>query len=206
MSNPATRIKSNYDEKKVTFCNIQINVDEEIEFNGCKQLTFSNCIIYGANYRFMIRNVGEVIFDNCKFFDFGNRVAECFCVNRFIVKNCFFKNCYFSSEDLNERGGIYSVHDVDYQGMEQIVLENNELHNCYINMRSYWYFCRMTGLFIECPDGTIKEMIVKGNRFTGCQLICNSNHSIALIGKFSANSIVEEDNIATGELTRLFFD
>ena len=50
----------------------------------------------------------------------------------------------------------------------------------------------------------INEMIVKGNRFTGCQCIGNGNYTTALIGRFSANSIVEEDNIATGELTRLF--
>lgn len=197
-------MKSNYDEKLVTFSNVELHFNETINFNGCEKVMFINCKLYGGNHRIVFNNVGTVIFEGCTVCDFTDKVAECHSSNRFVVKKCIFNKCYYSCEYGDERGGVFSVHDFDYQGMEEITLDGNELHNCYIEMRRHRYNYGVSGAFIECPEGQIKKMTVKDNKFTGCQCIGNGNYTAALIGNFYTENLTEENNVAIGELTRIF--
>lgn len=152
-------MKTSYDEKFVTFSGLLLNVDESISFVGCEKVIFTDCNLYGGIHRMLFNNVGTVMFVNCKFFDFGDKVAECFGINHFIVKKCVFNKCFFSSDDGIVRGGVFSVHDANHQGMEEIMLEGNDYYT-----------------------------------------------TAAMIGRFNAENFMEENNVATGELTRIFED
>lgn len=194
-----------YDVERVTFANLAVKVDEDFRFNGCQYVIFKNCKFTGSSAKLNFDSVGNIMFEGCSFDNFENRVAVIENAKSFIIKNCKFILCGYTSREDGERGGIFSLAlGSNASEMDEIVLEGNEIHNCYIKGIRFYY--ALSGVFLKCPSRPVKKMIVKGNTFSGCKCEGSYNNSsrAAMIGRKNIKELINEGNIATGEVTRLF--
>lgn len=194
-------VKNRFDEKKVTFDNISFNIVDPMLFEGCETVTFKNCKFHGAKSRITFQSVGYVIFEHCDFSEFENKVAEVFDANTFIVRNCTFNNCRDIVADMDKPGGVLVLRD-NNKKMEELILEGNTIHNCYIHTSPFAF--QASAVFLECP-AVVGKMIVKDNSFSGC-LCTGTGYAKAMIGKFATKKLIEKNNVATGELTRIFLN
>lgn len=200
-----------FNEEKVTFHNNIINLREMMYFKGCREIVFQNCKFIGEKAKLKINNAGSVRFENCSFSQFKNRVVEISNTNEMIVRNCKFNECGYLSEKADERGGILLIStDIGWKNtfeMSSVILENNQLHNCYIKAERERYNYGVTGVFIgiQYDNVRIKNMVVENNIFSGCECINNGNYSEAMIGILGRkiDDMVNQNNYATGKLVRI---
>lgn len=204
-------LPANFNEKKVSFRNLVINVKQEMNFRGCEKINFQNCEFIGKKYALKMESVGSVVFNSCKFTGFQNRVGTISGSNEIIIQNCKFNQCGYLCEVGDKTGGVFSI-DVDNYlhrnnpfKINIVILEKNQLHNCYIKVKRRVHNYGVTGVFVGSPYGSaeIKKMIIKDNIFSGCECINNGNYREAMIGRFKVDKVVNKNNHATGKLIRI---
>ena len=197
-------LPTSYEERLVTFENLVITVSEEWYFNGCEKVRFKNCRLVGNKGNLQFDSVGTIELENSSFTDFDNRVAWIERVNSFIVENCKFVKCGYDSYG-DEVGGVFGININSNETIERIVIENNDLHNCYIRARTYRYNYGVSGVFIGRKQYTwVTEVKVTNNHITGCQCINNGNYTRSLIHGLSTVNLEETNNTVIGEKLEIF--
>lgn len=197
-------LPTSYEERLVTFENLVITVSEEWYFNGCEKVRFKNCRLVGNKGNLQFDSVGTIELENSSFTDFDNRVAWIERVNSFIVENCKFVKCGYDSYG-DEVGGVFGININSNEKIERIVIENNDLHNCYIRARTYRYNYGVSGVFIGRKQYTwVTEVKVTNNHITGCQCINNGNYTRSLIHGLSTVNLEETNNTVIGEKLEIF--
>ena len=84
-----------------------------------------------------------------------------------------------------------------------VILQNNELLNCYIARTHYTYNYWATDIFVHF-NITVNDIKVVGNHFIGCECRNNGNSKYdAYIGCYAEN-VSEEKNICSGSVSRIF--
>ena len=188
-------LPTSYEERLVTFENLVITVSQDWHFNGCEKVRFKNCRLVGNKGNLRFDSVGTIELENSSFTNFNNRVARIERLNNFIVKNCKFVKSGYGSNGPSY-GGIFGINLDNGETMERVVLENNELHNCYIRA-SYNYYAK--GVFVGVGHYTIVEkMKVINNHIIGCQ---SANKS--LIYGLHSKDLVETNNTVVGESLKI---
>lgn len=186
--------------KQVIIENISVSLPHDIEFRGCAEVIIRNCKFYDSEYNFNFINVDKVTMENCEFTNFSNRVA-CFTdVNNIIIDGNKFVNCGCNSDGDIEGGVFYCSGKNE---MYFVILQNNELLNCYIARTHYTYNYWATDIFVHFKI-TVNDIKVVGNHFIGCECRNNGNRKYdAYIGCYAEN-VSEEKNICSGSVSRIF--
>lgn len=203
-SNKAVLDLTNYvslKAKQVIIENISASLPHNIEFRGCAEVVISNCKFYDSEYNFNFINVGKVIIENCEFTNFSNRVALMH-VDNIVIRNNKFINCGVV-DDGDVYGGVFYC-DEDKR-LNSVILENNELLNCYVERTSYSYSYCATDIFMHFSNGG-KNIKVFRNSFIGCE--CRNHGTkyadFAYIGRCNDYDNVEEsENVCSGTVTRI---
>lgn len=206
-----------YDAKKVVFENLNIHLKEDWFFEGCDEVVFRNCKMYGDKEHFIMNNVGSVTFDNCVCEDFGNRVAIADHVSHFVVTACEFRNCgYVYNDDQrfeneSEDGGVFLLLGVNDSVVE---FKANSIEQCYIesvsdtDVRKNGAFLGMMGEYLGFGGrwiGGLDRFILKNNMFRNCNCIHGGKRKNAMIaGSFFAKVMEEENNQCIGGITSIF--
>lgn len=202
-----------YREKKVVFENLNIHLNEEWKFEGCEEVVFRNCKIYGDNGHFSML-VGSVVFENCVCENFGNRVANIGVVYNFIVRKCEFRNCGHINDmgsynsDRYGGGGVFdlTLYSTNDNIETDIELRENIVKDCYlITQHREVYQNGYNGAFLAAL-GTARKFVVKNNEFHNCK--CEGYKYEKALIDYGNNrpECIEENNKCTGELTNIFGD
>lgn len=198
-----------YEAKKVVFENLNIHLKEDWLFEGCDEVVFRNCKMYGENGRFNML-AGSIIFENCVCENFCNRVAKVEVVYNFIVRKCEFRKCGGIHERGDYDGGgvfdltLYSTNDSIGSDIE---LSDNIVTDCYfISGKLASYESGHNGAFLDV-SGTARKFVVKNNEFRNCK--CEGyRYKKALIkyNCYDKECVEATNNKCTGELTCIFSD
>lgn len=211
-----------HEEKRVVFENLNIHLNEEWIFEGCGEVVFRNCKMYGEKKHFTMYNVNNVVFENCVCENFGNRVAIISHVDSIIVRKCEFKNCGYiydynqrdkedtARDELWDGGVFWLLLDNDENGVVEFT--GNTITKCYIgavNAASTdvknGSFLGITALNPWVGWAKMERVILKDNVFHNCTRIGVRRKKDAVIaGFFYSNNIEEENNQCTGDITQIF--
>lgn len=199
--------------KRVIIENISATLQENIVFNGCAEVIIRNCKFIGNEFLMEFNGVGNVTVEDCVISDFTNRFAYFTDINGFIIRKNRFLNCGHSggsngsgiwSHYRQMRGGVLNCKGNVSGG---IVLQNNELLNCYIARTEFQSGYVATGIFLHL-EHTVNSIKVLENQFNGCE--CRKSDTTiphVYISTSEANSISvkeEEGNVCTGSVTKIF--
>ena len=194
-------LPTSYEERLVTFENLVITVSQDWHFNGCEKVRFKNCRLVGNKGNLQFDSVGTIELENSSFTEFDNRVARIEGVNSFVVKNCKFVKCGYKSNQ-SPYGGVFGINIEGSGYIKKVVLENNELQNCYISTD---YNSYIAGVFVGCTyQSYVEEMKVINNYIRGCRYICSGNHAKSLIARLRTENLVETGNTVIGETFGIF--
>ena len=199
-SNKAVLDLTNYvslKAKQVIIENISASLPHNIEFRGCAEVVIRNCKFYDSKYKFDFINVGKVIIENCEISNFSNRVARFANVNEIIITCNSFVNCGYTSEDI-EFGGVFYCYIATK--IDSVVLENNQLVNCYIASPSN----PVNDIFIYCTGGILLRLKVNKNNFIGCECRSKINDAYKAyidVSNYSRKEVNE--NTCTGSVTKI---
>lgn len=201
-----------FKERKVVFESliIKIGSDKDWKFEGCEEVIFKNCEFTSESCILKMESVGNVIFEGCKFSNFKNHVSYIEGINNLTVENCEFIECgYTDSGDIC--GGVFCIYNSE-SVFNELKLVDNKLLNCYIARKPCDGSYYATGVFLGFHtfyrnNKTINSKVqILNNSFVGCKCINNVNYTAAMIGPFSCNNVEKDNNVCTGELTRVFAD
>lgn len=184
--------------KKVIIENISCSFKGDVILEGCAEVIIRNCKFMGSQYHFEFNTIGNVIIENCDIRDFSNRFALFDNTNNFTVLNNRFFNCGCTGDGDIYGGVLWNNSNCS----KNIILENNELLNCYVARTDYRYNYYATGIFLNI-EGGIENIKVLRNHFSGCECRNNGNMMEAYING-SAESKVEEGNVCTGAVQRIY--
>ncbi len=119
-----------YETQKVLIDNVTTVITDNIYMKNCKEVIIRNCnFICEGKGNFIFTNISKITFENCKFRDFKNRVAQFIDTQNLIVYNNQFNNCGYTTT-VDAEGGVFS--NIAGAPLESVVLEKNELNGCYI--------------------------------------------------------------------------
>lgn len=97
-------------KNKVTFKNLDINLEHDFKFSGCDNVRFYNCVITGNEASIYLIGCKEVEFEKCRFQDFKKRTLIEENTGMVNILECEFENCiyqYFEEErNINGFGGV----------------------------------------------------------------------------------------------------
>lgn len=194
---------SEYQAKRVTFDRLSLVIDRDWEFRSCEKITFQNCRLEGSDGRLIIDAADTVVFQNCTFRNFKNRVAELSEVVDFISDRCEYIECGYRCYG-DRRGGI--VYEGKLPENAAITLTGNKLLGCYIVSTATSGHWGVSGVFwgSAMPDsGRLLRATVKDNEFHNCRCVNNtrSDYTPAVIGHLDASEIEISGNRCAGEVT-----
>lgn len=211
-----------YEEKKVVFENLNIYLNEEWIFEGCEEVVFRDCKIYGEKEHFTLNNIKRVRFENCNYENFSNRVAIISPIEEFVVKNCEFKNCghtvdyhKWNNSWVDKRdGGVFLI-QIDRDGNCNVEVSENSLIKCYKKTENNHYDDRIrNGIFIgfDLIDSGIlarggagvNNLMLKNNIFLNCEGYGYGEPDAVIDGRLEAKNIQVKNNQSTGEVKRMF--
>lgn len=198
---------TDYKAERVILENVTISLQESIVFDGCSEVIMRRCSFHGNSCPFEFRRVGQVIIEECEISDFSNRFAvftdtsnlylrrnrfiNCGCTNANNANNVFFSNTIY--------GGVLLSNGEE---MDSVVIENNKLLNFYVrNAKSNG--CGVSGILLHLERG-VRQIIVTGNRFSGCECYNNGNRRESYITGLYADNAYETDNVCEGPVRRIF--
>lgn len=196
----------NYEEKRVVFENVIIEVKDAWNFNWCEEVIFSNCTLIGNNNPLNFYRVDTVKFSNCRVENFSNRVAVMDSINKFEVSFSEFSYCGKTCDSFKTiSGGLFVV---DGENQPEIVnIENSEFHNCYIENveKKCPGIYNATGVVLALVSNSSKKVRVVNNKFIRC---------LSRIGGYDCNGAYfsvgygsdteESGNTYIGDLQQLF--
>lgn len=190
-----------FSAQKVIIENIQYCVSEDLVFKGCAEVIIRNCKFTGNVSRMEFFNIGKVTIENCEFSNFEMRVAYFNNVNEIYCTHSRFINC--GQTENNEYRNIYG--GVLYNAGDKtnlIVLNDNELLNCYICRTTERSGYASSGIFIHSESNA--DISIMNNCFNGCQCINHNGYlpSAYISGHFENKE--ENNNICTGSVVRIF--
>ena len=149
----------------------------------------------------VFNSVGTIQLENSSFTDFNNRVARIECINSFVAKNCKFVKCGYSVDET-AYGGVFGINFDRGESIEKVVLENNELDNCYVRSEEGYY---VGGVFVGCGNYTnVKEAKFINNRMIGCRCISACGRTKTAIYRLNTQNLVEKNNKVIGEHLEIF--
>lgn len=192
---------SSYRERKVTFENLEISLNDRWTFEGCEEVVFRNCNIVGGNNCFVFNRVGKIVFDSCEMKNFSNGVAWIDSINCMVITDSEFLECgRTGSGDF--RGGMFIICGTS---AESIKVQKSKFLNCHVSASSYRSNYGVSGVFMyfEGAARNSKFIEINGNEFIGCDCINNGNYTAAIISYFYGEK-VDENNKYSGKLQRLF--
>lgn len=190
-----------FNGKQVIIENIAASLLHDIGFNGCAEVIIRNCKFYDSKCRFNFNRVGKVTIENCEIANFSNRVACFDNVNNIIVNGNRFVNCGYTDSDY-ANGGVFFTNGAN--PINNVILENNELLNCYVATKSKSRECWAKTIFMYLNILT-NNIKVKDNSFIGCECRDNSNYIEAYIQLYRGYiRMKEENNLCTGSVTKIF--
>lgn len=191
---------TDYKAERVILENVTISLQESIVFDGCSEVIMRRCSFHGNSCPFEFRRVGQVIIEECEISDFSNRFAVFTDTNNLCLRRNRFINCgYTVSSWVDALGGVL------WNGgnrTDSIVIENNKFLNCYVARTKCGNNCHATGILLHL-EKNIKEIIVTGNRFSGCECHENGNYKEAYITGH-ASSASDIDNVYEGPVRSIF--
>lgn len=126
-------------KNKVTFQNLDINLEHDFKFSGCDNVRFYNCVITGNEASIYLKGCKNVEFEKCRFQDFKKRTLIEENTGMVNILECEFENCrckYDFNEDLWHIGGV--ICDIP-NGHTINVLKKTVFKNCatYTRDRAY---------------------------------------------------------------------
>lgn len=204
--------------KRVVFENIGLILEEDIVFDGCKEVIIRNCDLVGHYNRFIFNCVDEVWIENCRINNFSQGFASFFSTNNIKFINNNIQNCGWTG-GKRTNGGIISFDShgrCDDRGPLMVIIENNRLYNCYVKCSEYdcnEHFRYATGIFVGYSwawfdDNYLKEIRVIGNYFIGGRCINNGYkwklYDDCYILLNSKTIHYEENNICSGGCEQIF--
>lgn len=184
--------------KKVIIENISCSFKGDVILEGCAEVLIRNCKFMGSQYNFKFNTIGNVIIENCDVRDFTNRFAYFSNTDNFTVLNSRFFNCGCTGSGNIYGGVLYNSGNCS----KNIILENNELLNCYVARTAYHCYSYATGIFLNIQGG-LENIKVLRNHFSGCECRNNGNKVWAYITGY-AESEVEEDNVCMGPVKKIY--
>lgn len=190
--------------KKVVIENVTITLQSCVVFEGCEEVVIKNCNLVGNENNYTFNRVGKILITNCNINNFTNRFAIFKNTNNIQIFNNHFTNCgYAYSSDAF--GGVL-LNDGDAE--HNIILENNELLNCYIE--SIGYGGGRSGIFLSDENYGKGDIKLNENRFIGCECRGGAPRRRTAAYIYVQNSYkktwTSDNNICTGSITRLFAD
>ena len=189
--------------KKVIIENISCSLKGNVILEGCAEVIIRNCKFMGSQYHFEFNTIGNVVIENCDVRDFTNRFAYFTDTNNFTVLNNRFLNCGCTTiGDSSIYGGILYNSG---RCTRNIILENNELLNCYIARTEQKFYLYASGIFLHIEWWTNIEVKVLRNHFSGCE--CRKNgqwREVYISGGGDSRSKTEEGNVCTGAVQRIY--
>ena len=191
---------TSYNAKQVIIENISANLQHDVDFNGCAEVIIRNCKFYDSKYKFNFISVGKITIQNCEFTNFSNRVAYFTGVNNIVIDGNKFISCGCTSGGDIVGGIFYCSRECR---INSVILQNNELLNCYVARTNYDSAYWATDIFMHFDKG-VNDIKVVGNHFIGCE--CRNNgtsRNDAYIDCYSENKL-EEKNICEGPVDRIF--
>jgi len=203
---------STYNNKRITFYNLEIEISKDWKFEGCATVTFERCkLSSNGDGKLIFVNIANLKISNCEFIDFSNHVMSLDCVNGVDISENSFEHCGWTC-DGSGKGAVLEMLDVSKT--ERFNFCKNSLHNCYIKAKKYFdmygIMYGVTGILMDgcgTSNGNTKtEYVIKNNEFVGCQCINNENYTPAIISGIhdGMGNLSHSDNKCTGEVTRLF--
>lgn len=186
--------------KQVIIENISVSLPHDIEFRGCAEVIIRNCKFYDSEYNFNFINVDKVTMENCEIVNFSNRVAYFSGVNDMIIDGNKFVNCGCTGE-FDTVGGVFYCSEggcIDF-----VILQNNELINCYVARTNYKSNYWATDIFIHF-DNEVNDIKIVGNHFIGGECRNNGTRKNAAYICCHSENILEEKNICRGSVNRIF--
>lgn len=190
--------------KKVIIENISCSLKGNVILEGCAEVLIRNCKFMGSQYHFKFDTIGNVIIENCDIRDFTNRFAFFADTNNFTVLNNRFFNCGCTITGAGSISGgvLYSNGNCH----KNIILENNELLNCYIARitQDHWYHA--SGIFLHIANGSGNTKVLR-NHFSGCE--CRNNggrwkEAYITTSDGDYRDSTEEGNVCTGAVQRIY--
>ena len=191
---------TSYNAKQVIIENISATLQHDVDFNGCEEVIIRNCKFYDSEYNFNFISVGKVIIENCEIVNFSNRVAYFSGVNDMIIDGNKFVNCGCTGE-FDTVGGVFYCSEggcIDF-----VILQNNELINCYVARTNYKSNYWATDIFIHF-DNEVNDIKIVGNHFIGGECRNNGTRKNAAYICCHSENILEEKNICRGSVNRIF--
>lgn len=189
-----------YCEEEVCFENVDIEISEDWNFNGCGNITFKNCKIKSLGGHFVFKSVETLRFEECEFSGFSKRVAYIESVNEFASIDCKYFECGYQQAYEDENGGVFFI---SKRGtMNLILLKGNTLTNCYIRAKKVHYY--VNGIFIGLDVYKLNEFIVVENIFNSCDLFGISLGNVLIEGEYRDAKIRNENNICRDDNVRIF--
>ena len=195
-----------FKERKVTFVNIEIEINDNWEFEGCEEVIFKSCKINCKSGTMHFISIGNLCFYDCVFSNFNNRVAVMTSVNNIYIERNEFIECGSSGdvEETPSRGSNYGgVFLIDKGECNSVIINNNSLMNCYVKRSVHNLFYGVNGVFIAFNFQNIDYFELKNNDFIGCRSINGDSETVLIYGE-NIIKLVEENNRCTGEIRRIF--
>lgn len=192
-----------YDAKRVILENITISLQQDLVFDGCAEVIIRKCSFHGNSNRLKFLRVGHVTIEECEISNFSNRFAIFTDTNNLYLNKNRFVNCGCIS-DRDIKGGVLfsNGNSSNSDGMNSVVIENNELLNCYVarteRRSNYW----ATGVLLHLEKGANKVRVTE-NHFSGCECRKNGDYAEAYITG-NVHSAIEENNICDGPVKVIF--
>ena len=193
---------TSYNAKQVIIENISATLQHDVDFIGCEEVIIRSCKFYDSKYKFNFIGIGKVTIEDCEISNFSNRVA-CFTgVNNIIIDGNKFVNCGCTGESDTVGGVFYCSEE---GSIDFVILQNNELLNCYVARTNYKYNYWATDIFMHF-DNYVNDLTIVGNHFIGGE--CRNNGTSkkdVYIGCYNreiiSENILEERNICRGSVT-----
>lgn len=97
-------------KNKVTFKNLDINLEHDFKFSVCDNVRFYNCVITGNEASIYLIGCKKVEFEKCRFQDFKKRTLIEENTGMVNILECEFENCIYQHSDwgMGEGCVIYS--------------------------------------------------------------------------------------------------
>lgn len=189
-----------FQQRKVIFTGIEINIKGDWKFQGCEEVRFENCGINGQEGSLYLNGVGCFHMEGCTVQNFDNTFAYLNSVGKVMVLSNELNNCgrmavgmqYY---DDKEGGGAFC-----YWGKcNEIVFQENLIQKCYIK-RNDGSNTRINGAFFgkvgaAKAQGKVKRLELVRNTFVGGE--CNVDDA-GLILKEEIKEIIQDGNVIKG--------
>jgi hypothetical protein len=187
-------------DRVVVYENLKIALREaDLVFTGCEEVRFVNCELIGNEHNLVFKDVGSAVFERCAFSGFTDNAIVGSSLWNLSVADTAFTGC--GCDDSNSGHRRYGVGLIWLSAADSVALEGCRFVNCYL---------KGNGLYLSAILGSWSnenlrcgQLILRNNEFAGCKV--EGGNVGALIGG-AFDRITAENNVRSGELTRLFMN